>query len=520
MGYPMKIDENKFIREATQCLYSSLQIEKALFETFKYLKKYFPLDLAHMFIYDTSKDTMRYLSLATEKGGVLIDERMHLSKRASQEIKKFSMGNVTSFVKSESFLIKEVFSHFKLNTSDAFFSDKEDLSVIATVFDLGLPQAGGFGLVTKGSNIYTKDNVKTLKLISGALTGAILNLLHHRDMVCLNERLNTEKTELQKRLGHIQASEIIGAESGLKEVMNLVEDVAKTHTPVLITGETGVGKEVIANAIHQSSSRSDGPFICINCGTIPETLADSELFGHEKGAFTGASKRKRGFFEQANGGTIFLDEVGELPLKTQVKFLRVLQSKEFQRIGGARKVSVDIRVITATNRNLIEMVKQNRFREDLWFRLNVFPIPIPPLRERRDDIPKLAEYFLVRKVREMNLDTIPQVPKESINQLVTYDWPGNIRELQNVIERALIVCKGEPLHFTELNTSHKVVRIRKDTDPFVSMDDMIVSHIKKALSHCNGKLDGKNGAAQMLKMNPSTLRGKMRKHGITKRVEY
>ncbi len=509
----MNIDENQFIREATQCLYSSLQIEKALFETFKYLKNYFPLDLAHMFIYDASKGSMRYLSMATAKGGILIDELMFLSGKANDEIKKYHKDSVKIFEKSRSLLIQEVFSHFKLHTSDPLFSEGDDLSVLANIFDLGLPLAGGFGLVTKGAGVYNEKNIETLKLIRGALTGSILNLLHHRDVVCLNERLETEKIEFQKRLGHIQASQIIGAESGLRETMDLINDVAPTMSPVLITGETGVGKEVIANAIHQASNRSEGPFICINCGTIPENLADSELFGHEKGSFTGATERKRGFFEQANGGTIFLDEIGELPLKTQVKFLRVLQVKEFQRIGGSRKVSVDIRVIAATNRNLLEMVKKNMFREDLWFRLNVFPVPIPPLRERKEDIPKLTEYFLMRKVREMNLNKIPEIPKDSIGQLLLYDWPGNIRELQNVIERALIVCKGEPLRFSDLTILKVIEKTIPEKGSIESMDEMIVLHVKKALLLSDGKIDGKNGAAELLKINPSTLRGKMRKFG-------
>lgn len=513
----MRFEENQFVRDVTLCLYSSLHIEKALFETFKYLQQFFPLDIAHMFIYDTSRDTLRYLSMATGKKGLLIDELIHISERSIREVRNQKLGSVNIYTKSKSFLIREIFTHFQEHTSNPLFKDEEDLSALAIVLDIGKPLVGGFGMVARGNASYRDEHKPMLKMIGRALTGSVLNLLHHREIVCLNERLTSEKQELQKRLGHVSATQVIGAESGLRDVMDMVVDVSPLDSPVLILGETGVGKEVIANAIHQSSNRSNGPLISINCGAIPETLIDSELFGHEKGAFTGADNLKRGYFEQANGGTIFLDEVGELPLLAQVKLLRVLQTMEFQRVGGTRSVSVDVRIITATNRNLLQMVRKNRFREDLWFRLNVFPIRIPPLRDRKNDIPAMAEYFAMRKSREMNLTILPEFAHDAFTQLQSYEWPGNIRELSNVIERALIVSRGKKLSFPNLNTEPQGVdsgHREENLERFLQMDEVIVNHIRSSLALSNGRLEGKGGAAALLGMNPSTLRGRMRKYGI------
>jgi transcriptional regulator with GAF, ATPase, and Fis domain len=293
--------------------------------------------------------------------------------------------------------------------------------------------------------------------------------------------------------------------------------VAELDIPVLLTGETGVGKEVIANTIHQRSKRSTCPLVSFNCGAIPETLLESELFGYEKGAFTSAGSMKRGYFEQADGGTVFMDEIGELSQTAQVKLLRLLQTMEFQRVGGSRTISVDVRTVSATNRDLETMVKNQQFRKDLWYRLNVFPILIPPLRERKEDIPELVEYFARRQSVEMNLPYQYSFAPEAIDQLAGYDWPGNIRELQNVIERALIISRGEPLYFPNLSAcSGKSADVSHSTEPaeFPTMEEMMSSHIRKSLHLTKGRIEGNNGAAQLLGMNPSTLRAKMKKLGI------
>jgi transcriptional regulator with GAF, ATPase, and Fis domain len=280
----------------------------------------------------------------------------------------------------------------------------------------------------------------------------------------------------------------------------------------LLLGETGVGKDVIANAIHYSSPRKDGPFVKVNCGAIPETLLDSELFGHEKGAFTGALSQKRGRFERSDRGTLFLDEIGELPPQAQVRMLRVLQYKEIERVGGTSPLSIDIRLITATNRKLEEMVKAKQFREDLWFRLNIFPIHIPPLRERTADIPALVHHFMQRKSRELRLPEPPPLARGAIDRLVAYPWPGNVREMENVIERALIVSKGAPLTFDDLareKPSETSLPPSGTQDAPLKLDEAMSRHILRVLEMTKGKVHGKGGAAEVLGINPSTLRNRM-----------
>ena len=319
--------------------------------------------------------------------------------------------------------------------------------------------------------------------------------------------------ELYKLTGDI----IIGANFGLKDIMDKVQVASTVDSPVLLLGETGVGKDVIAKAIHFSSERKDGPFIKINCGAIPDTLIDSELFGHEKGAFTGAINQKRGCFERAMNGTLFLDEIGELPLQAQVRFLRVLQDKVIERVGGSNEIVLNIRVIAATNKDLQLMVSKGEFREDLWFRLNVFPISIPPLRERKMDISALLQYIIERKSKELKLNAIPEVSPGAIESLLEYDWPGNVRELQNLVERDLILNPNGPLKFECINSSgSEKANTGSTTENQGSkkLDDVLASHIKNVLALTEGRIHGKDGAAYLLGINASTLRNRMNKLGI------
>jgi len=286
---------------------------------------------------------------------------------------------------------------------------------------------------------------------------------------------------------------------------------------VLLLGETGSGKDVVANAVHFSSPRKDGPFVKINCGAIPDTLIDSELFGHEKGAFTGAINRKRGCFERAHDGTVFLDEIGELPLQAQVRLLRVLQDKEIQRVGGDQTISLNVRIIAATNRDLVQMVKDGSFREDLWFRLNVFPIHLPPLRERAHDIPALVQHFVEKKAADLKLPDIPVIAPHAIEALMTYTWPGNVRELANIVERALILNPQGPVDFGSLGSAqpHATVSAPEMAPATYNLDDAMSSHIRKAVEKANGKIHGEGGAAELLGINPNTLRSRMKKLGIS-----
>jgi len=341
---------------------------------------------------------------------------------------------------------------------------------------------------------------------------ALSNTLKHQEVLRLKDLLADDNRYLHRELLHLSGDEIVGSDFGLKRVMEMARQVASQTSPVLLLGETGVGKDVIANAIHYSSLRKDGPFVKVNCGAMPETLLDSELFGHEKGAFTGALAQKRGRFERADRGTLFLDEIGELPPQAQVRMLRVLQYKEIERVGGTKPISVDIRLIAATNRNLEEMVKAKQFREDLWFRLNVFPIHIPPLRERKEDIPALVRHFVNRKSRELKLPEPPPLAHGVIDRLATYPWPGNVREMENVIERMLIVSRGGPLTFDDLTggkPSETSLSPTRAQDAPLKLDQVMSRHIRQALEMTNGKIHGKGGAAEVLGINPSTLRNRM-----------
>jgi formate hydrogenlyase transcriptional activator len=306
--------------------------------------------------------------------------------------------------------------------------------------------------------------------------------------------------------------QIIGNSPELESVLEQVEQVAPTGSTVLIQGETGTGKELIARAIHNISSRCGRPYLRLNCAAIPFDLLESELFGHEKGAFTGAIAQKVGRFELADKGTLFLDEVGDIPLALQPKLLRVLQEQEFERLGSARTHQVDVRLVAATNRNLVDMVKRNEFRSDLYYRLNVFPIPLPALRERREDIPALVEHFVEIYARRMDKQ-IEHIPAETMSALVSYQWPGNIRELQNFIERSVILTSGNVLHapLATLSSAGEVVSLGA-----ITLEDAERDHIRKTLEQTRWVVAGPNGAAARLGIKRSTLYFRMQKLGISR----
>ena len=344
--------------------------------------------------------------------------------------------------------------------------------------------------------------------------------------------LEADREALLSRLHRREISEaVIGATGGLSPVMDRVHQVAPTDAPVLILGETGSGKEVIARAIHSQSRRAQGPVVRINCGAMPPELIDSELFGHERGAFTGASAQRKGWFERADGGTLFLDEIGELPLAAQVRLLRVLQDGTLERVGGHQTISVDVRVVAATHRQLESMVATGTFREDLWYRLSVFPIRLPALRERPEDLPALAEYFADRAGRRLGgVGLTPTAADLAL--LERYSWPGNVRELGAVIERAAILGSGKRLEVAAALGATSLPPRTPSTPPplertngsassdsvpapsggrLPTLDEAMATHIRKALAACEGRIEGSNGAAHLLGINPHTLRARMRK---------
>lgn len=326
----------------------------------------------------------------------------------------------------------------------------------------------------------------------------------------LKTKLEAERAYLQDEIKFEYNHEnIIGRSDGLKYVLYKVEQIAASDTTVLILGETGTGKELVARAIHGLSTRKDRALVKINCATLPSNLIESELFGHEKGAFTGAHVKQLGRFEVADGATLFLDELGELPFELQPKLLRVIQDGEFERLGNSRTIKADVRIIAATNRNLEDEVRKGRFREDLWYRLNIFPITVPPLRERKEDVPLLVDFF-VHKISRRLGKSIESIPTAVMNELQNYHWPGNIRELENVLERAVINSSGPKLRLVDvLEKPHKDLTTARK-----SLDEVEREHIIRVLDMTHWKVSGKNGAAEILGLDRSTLRARMRKLGI------
>lgn len=332
----------------------------------------------------------------------------------------------------------------------------------------------------------------------------------------LQSKLSQENTYLKEEiLKEYNFRNIISKSDNYKKVLAQVQDVAETDATVLVLGESGTGKELLASAVHELSKRSDKPYIKVNCAALPENLIESELFGHEKGAFTGAYMKKVGRFELADGGTIFLDEIGELPIGLQAKMLRVLQEGEFQRVGSSATTRVDVRIIAATNRDLVDQVREGKFREDLFFRLNVFPIVNIPLRERKEDIPLLAQYFMERFSEKMH-KSLEGLSPASLKRLSKYDYPGNIRELENIIERAVITSKGKVLKLAANLFVNKLNEEEKEDNGLVTFDELQKNYIIKVLEHTNWKVTGKGGAAGILGMNGKTLYSKMTKFNISK----
>jgi len=370
---------------------------------------------------------------------------------------------------------------------------------------------------------------RRLQLIGEVFANALLRRMKETELVrayenicLLKERADREKTIWREHvISRHGTRNIIGESMQMQKLLHRVEQVAQTDSTVLVLGETGTGKELITTAIHERSHRSKRPYIRVNCGALAPTLFESELFGYEKGAFTGALKNTPGRFEIADGGSIVLDEIGELPMELQPKLLRVLQDGQFERVGSSKTRVADVRLIASTNRDLETMALEGEFRLDLFYRLGIFPITVPPLKEHKEDIPTLTAYF-VERLQPNLFKKIKRIPDREIDKLMSYDWPGNVRELKNVIERSLILSSGSELIVTELGRGHqrsgkKPVRV-SDSEPSTvkTLVDVEREHIRSVCERCRWKIEGVGGAAEMLDINPNTLRSRMKKLGISK----
>jgi len=360
--------------------------------------------------------------------------------------------------------------------------------------------------VNQNLEIKVRERTKALTESNANLEEAL------KEVEELRDKLHAENVYLKEeiKLNH-NFEEIISKDKGFKKVLSEIEKVAKTNSTVLILGETGTGKEVLTRSIHSISDRKNKPLVKVNCAALPATLIESELFGHEKGAYTGAISSKQGRFELANDGTLFLDEVGEIPLELQPKLLRALQEGEFERVGGVKTLKVNVRVIAATNRDLEKSVEKGEFRSDLFYRLNVFPIHVPPLRDRKGDIPLLVNHFIDKYSQKLG-NEITKIPQSTIKQLTKYNWPGNVRELENIIERAMIVSEGGHLKIGDWLKGE----VESNDDQLVSLERYERDYIIKVLNKTNWKISGKNGAAEILDMKPTTLESRMKKLKISR----
>ncbi len=504
----MNFNENEFFRQMTIRICGSLDLETALKRSFDFLKNFIPLDVMSLHLYDTSLGSLRTIIQISKSESKTLDVLTPLDERGRAVLIDHGIPNVRIIANPESDPVVG-----KLIPSLKFIKPISGLVMRLVIENRRI---GSLLLTAEGAGRYSGEHSYLFSLLNEPFAIALANSLTYKEVIRLKDLLSDDNRYLHRELLSLSSGEIIGADFGLKPAMELIRKVAPLESPVLLLGETGVGKGVFAGAIHSLSPRNKGPFITVNSGAIPENLIDSELFGHEKGAFTGAVEQKRGRFEHANAGTIFLDEIGELPSPAQVRMLRVIQEKVIERVGGSKPIPVDIRIIAATHRNLDEMVRSGKFREDLLFRLNVFPVRIPPLRERKEDIPALVFYFISKKARELKLAALPEIAPGGINRLAGYDWPGNVRELENIIEREMILNRNGPLDFNVLssqegkgNRSDGAFRIKSMT-----LNEASAQHITQALREAGGKVQGPDGAAGLLGMNPSTLRSRMKKLGI------
>lgn len=511
----MRINENEFFRQASLRICGSLDFGKAMINFIEYVSKYFPVSELSVSYLEPDLGILQNLVTITLSRDAMVMKPIALSAEtlaaANDQVSRWQEVLIENHPE-QNVLTRDVLTHFKT----------PDPSIMFMILVIEGTLLGAVAILAEGKRTFTKTHTRLFSLLREPFAVAMSNALRYQEVLKLKDMLDVENRELSRELLSTAGDEIVGADFGLEHVMEMVQQVAPLSSPVMLLGETGVGKEIIANAIHNLSTRADAPFIKVNCGAIPEGLLDAELFGHEKGAFTGALERKRGRFERADKGSIFLDEIAELTPQAQVRLLRVLQHKEIDRVGGTETIPVDVRIITATNRNLEKMVRSGDFREDLWYRVNIFPIMIPPLRQRKEDIPALVHHFVEKKSRELRIHTPPSIPSAGVERLKAHNWPGNVRELENLIERELIRIRG--MGEGGLLTFEKFDHLTESIEPddsfsehnysISSLDDVVSRHIRNTLEITNGKIYGKGGAAELLKINPETLRTRMRKLGI------
>ena len=507
----MPVDEKEFFSEATLKICGSLEIERALHQCLLYIRRFMPVGHMSFHVYHQIAGIVETVAHATPTEYDATSVKNVLTKKGRKQVED---------QRSVRIKVIDRLGDDPVTGPVAEAFGASDLSGLVMDLVLEKTMLGVLSVFNNGKQKFTREHVHLFSLLSKPCAIALTNSLRFRELQNFKEVLIDDNRYFQDELNKFSGEKVIGAQSGLKKVMQLVQKVAPLESPVLLLGETGTGKEVIANTIHNLSHRKNRPFIPVNCGAIPASLLDSELFGYEKGAFTGAVSQKRGRIERANGGTLFLDEIGELSPEAQVRLLRVLQEKEIDRLGGTETVRVNIRIIAATHQNLEKMMAKYQFRADLFFRLRVFPIILPPLKDRKEDIPDLIQHFIMKKSKEMKRTVTPNPASGAIQRLMDYHWPGNIRELENAVERSLILDRENLLFFKGIGENQADLLYGTasstitDMDQLPDLNQVISGHIQRIMGLCKGRVEGEKGAARLLNIHPSTLRKKMKKLNI------
>jgi len=498
-------DRLRLLLEVNNALVSTLDLHQLLSSISACLRRVMNHDYASLGLYEPEAQQVRLQALDFPQSKGLLHEEMvfPLEGTPSGEVVRTRKPLIISGADLD---------EYKATVSRLFIAEGLRSGCIVPLITANRT-LGTLSLSSLRPGAFNQEDVDLLMRVANQVAIAIENALAYREIAELKNKLADEKLYLEEEIRtEYTFEEIVGESPALKRVLSQAETVASTDSSVLILGETGTGKEVIARAIHNLSPRRERTFVKVNCAAIPTGLLESELFGHERGAFTGAIAQKMGRFELAHHGTLFLDEVGDIPLELQPKLLRVLQEKEFERLGGTRTMNVDVRVVAATNRDLTQMVEDRLFRSDLYYRLNVFPITVPPLRDRAEDIPLLVRYFAQKHARRMDR-RIETIPAEEMEALTRYHWPGNVRELENLIERAVILSRGPALHVPLPQD-----RLSGDApapSP-VTLEAAEREHILRTLGETNWVIAGSTGAAARLGMKRTTLQSRMAKLGISR----
>jgi len=514
-------EKNRILLQINNAIITNLTQQALLHSISEALHPVFPFDRCAITLYQPERDSFRFLAVEGDLFSDYFKTGLELSRK--ETCGSWVFEHLQLLVRRD--LEKE---QQYLNERRLAAEGIHSMCVVPLVFQGKC--IGTLSLVSREKDRYSDEDAMFLQEVANQVTLAIQNMRSYEEIDSLKARLEKENVYLREELrAEHNFEEIVGNSPALLKALHALDQVAPTDSTVLIYGETGTGKELVARAIHSRSARNGRALVNVNCSAISAGLVESELFGHMKGAFTGALERRIGRFELAHGGTIFLDEIGELSLETQVKLLRVLQEHEFEPVGSSRSLRVDVRVIAATNRNLNEAIQAGRFRSDLFYRLNVFPIELPPLRERRSDIPQLVAFCISRFSKRLG-KKIEGVSRESMENLVNYRWPGNIRELQNVIERAVVLSVDPTLRLDrdlmpvagstkgmaapETDAPDHRSAHRNSPQPLLTLDEVDRNHILGALQHTGGVVDGPKGAARILNLHPNTLRHRMDKLGI------